>query len=163
MKLVNFISSLALLLLVGCSTRNKSPESALHFNWGSSQKLEVVERVNKKSAAMELIHHGEFVKTNEGFVLQWRNPTITEINGEKVSGSKELQKAIVPLEKAMAYPPFRISNSGEFVEVIGTEEAVAKVSQMVDAVATNRPEESRKFYADMAKSEFGKTWLNQIY
>ena len=163
MKLVNFISGFALLLLVGCTAKDKTTETTFSFNWGSPQHLEVVEIASKKAGEMELIHHGEFVKTNGGFLLQWRNPTITEINGEKVDSSKEWPEAAALLGKSMAYPSFRISDSGEFLEAINLEEAVAKVNQMVDAAATNRPEESRKFLTDMAKSEAGKAYLNQIY
>lgn len=114
---------------------------------------------------MELIHHGEFVKANDGFVLQWRNPTITEINGEKISGSKELQEAVavLSLEKSMAYPSFRISNNGEFVEAINVEESVAKVDRLMDSVATNRSEDNRKFFTNLPKSELGKAHLNEIY
>jgi len=163
MKLENFISLAALLMLVGCTPRNKTTESAFSFNWASPQQLEVVERASKKSGTMELIHHGEFVKTNDDYVLQWHNPTITEINGERVSSSIELQAVAVQLEKAMTFPSFRISSDGEFIEAINLEEAVEKVNEMVDAVATNRPEDSRKFLAGMAKSELGKDYLNQIY
>ena len=117
MKPVPVISLLVWLLLIGSTTRSQASESPFHFEW-EAQSLDVVEKCTQPATVVALIHHGQLVKTNDGFVLQWSPPTITEINGEKVSGSKAWQTAAVALAKSRLYPAFHISDDGEFIEAI---------------------------------------------
>ena len=153
MKLANCISLLVLLLL-GSTAQSRAAEPLFHFNW-EAQSVDVVETCTKKSATTELIHHGQLIKTNDGFVLQWRPPTITEIDGEKVDGSKDLQAEAAELQKTMAYAAFRISNAGEFIEAISTPEPAAK--------ANSQSEGGQKVDDAPANSEADQAGLSALY
>ena len=163
MKLANFFYLLAPMLAAGCSSQEGKINSNFVFNWGTNLQFQVVEKIQKKSNLIEVVHHCEWMRTNDEFILLWNNPEITRFNGTKTSASMELKKALAPVEKGFWYPAFRIDEDGGFVETIDPETALAKADQMLDQVVTNRTENSRKFFANWSKSELGKKTLNQIY
>jgi hypothetical protein len=153
-----------LLCAFGCSFQKKSASvSALHFNWKAPQRFQVVELAEKKENKFRILYKCELVRTNEGFVLQWLDAKITEVNGEKVSDSEDLKRAVEPIEDSFRYPPFLIDQNGQFETVINVEESVKRADQMLDKIAPERSDDTRKFYAKFGETETGRKVLNQAF
>jgi hypothetical protein len=165
MKLANLIfSSVLLLCAFGCSFQKKPASvSALHFNWKAPQSFQVEELAEKKENKFRILYKCELVRTNEGFVLQWLDAKITEFNGEKVSDSEDLRRAVEPIEDSFRYPPFLIDQNGQFEKVINVEESVKRADQMLDKVTPGRSDDNRKFFAKFGETETGRQVLNQAF
>jgi hypothetical protein len=152
-----------LLVLAGCSTTNKTNAApALKFGWTAPEKFQVIETIRKDDNIFVVAHDCKLIKANGQFELQWIDAKILEVNGEKLADSEELQSAMKPLQSSFIYPPFRVSQSGEFLETTDPDEYTKRSDEMLDAVVTNRTEENRKYFANFAKSQTGKQVLNQF-
>ena len=165
MKSANLILSFVLLLFaIGCSFQRKSASiSALHFNWKAPQSFQVEELAEKGETKFRIVYKCGLVRTNEGFILQWLDAKITEVNGEKVSDSEDLRRAVEPVEDSFRYPPFLIAQNGRFVKIINVEESVKRADKMLDKVAPGRSDDSREFFAKFGKTKTGRQVLNQAF
>ncbi|HMP84292.1 MAG TPA: hypothetical protein PKA41_16460 [Verrucomicrobiota bacterium] len=158
------LSILCVLLLVGCSDSETIVKSSpLRFEWPSNDSFEVTEIILKQGNQMEIHFKCQIVETNQEFILRWLDAEILSFNGEKVSESLALQHELAPVQPLFKFPPFRISATGEFLEVIGLQTAMEESNQQLDKIAPERPKESREFFQNFGETDAGKALLNKTY
>jgi hypothetical protein len=117
--------------LISGAVRSFASETPFHFNW-EAQAVDVVEWCSNKTAVVEVVHHGQLTKTNDGLLLQWSPLTITKFNGKKVGEKSAWPAAARALEKSLAYPAFVISTNGELTETFEVVEATGAEATNAD-------------------------------